>query len=110
MGENPGLRRASTQDVRPLKAVLAEAFFEDPILGWLMPQDSKRLARLGRAAGRRDRVAPHARAALLRTSASASRSPASCALAAARHCASWSVLPPPPIGHDRHKGLVLRTF
>jgi GNAT superfamily N-acetyltransferase len=48
MGENPGLRRASTQDIRALKAVLAEAFFEDPILGWLMPQDSKRLARLRR--------------------------------------------------------------
>jgi GNAT superfamily N-acetyltransferase len=48
MGENPGLRRASTQDIRPLKAVLAEAFFEDPILGWLMPKDSKRLARLRR--------------------------------------------------------------
>ena len=48
MGENPGLRRASTQDIRALKAVLAEAFFEDPILSWLMPQDSKRLARLRR--------------------------------------------------------------
>jgi GNAT superfamily N-acetyltransferase len=45
---DPGLRRASTQDIRPLKAVLAEAFFEDPILGWLMPEDSKRLARLRR--------------------------------------------------------------
>jgi GNAT superfamily N-acetyltransferase len=48
MGENPGLRRASMQDIRPLKAVLAEAFFEDPILGWLMPKDSKRLAHLRR--------------------------------------------------------------
>jgi GNAT superfamily N-acetyltransferase len=48
MSENPGLRRASTQDIRALKAVLAEAFFEDPILAWLMPQDSKRLARLRR--------------------------------------------------------------
>jgi GNAT superfamily N-acetyltransferase len=48
MGKNPVLRRASTQDIRPLKAVLAEAFFEDPILGWLMPKDSKRLARLRR--------------------------------------------------------------
>jgi GNAT superfamily N-acetyltransferase len=48
MDENPVLRRASTQDIRPLKAVLAEAFFEDPILGWLMPKDCKRLARLRR--------------------------------------------------------------
>jgi GNAT superfamily N-acetyltransferase len=43
---HPGLRAATAEDVDPLKTVLAEAFFEDPILGWLMPDDSKRLARL----------------------------------------------------------------
>jgi hypothetical protein len=45
---DPGLRRATAQDVHRLKAVPAEAFFEDPILGWLMPDDSKRRARLRR--------------------------------------------------------------
>jgi len=44
----PGLRRAIAEDVHRLKAVLAEAFFEDPILGWLMPDDTKRRARLSR--------------------------------------------------------------
>jgi GNAT superfamily N-acetyltransferase len=45
------LRRATTEDVPRLKAVLAEAFFEDPILSWLMPNDRKRLARLRRYFG-----------------------------------------------------------
>ena len=27
---------------------MAEAFFEDPIFGWLMPEDTKRLTRLRR--------------------------------------------------------------
>jgi GNAT superfamily N-acetyltransferase len=45
---DPGLRRATAEDVHRLKAVLAEAFFEDPVLGWLMPDDSKRRARLRR--------------------------------------------------------------
>jgi GNAT superfamily N-acetyltransferase len=31
-----------------LKDVLAEAFFDDPVLGWLIPNDRKRLARLRR--------------------------------------------------------------
>ena len=48
---DPGLRLATSQDVHRLKAVMAEAFFEDPIFGWLMPGDSKRLARLGRYFG-----------------------------------------------------------
>jgi GNAT superfamily N-acetyltransferase len=43
-----GLRRATGEDVHRLKVVLAEAFFEDPVLGWLMPDDSKRRARLRR--------------------------------------------------------------
>jgi GNAT superfamily N-acetyltransferase len=45
---DPGLRRATAEDVHRLKAVLAEAFFEDPIIGWLMPEDTKRRARLRR--------------------------------------------------------------
>jgi GNAT superfamily N-acetyltransferase len=44
----PGLRTATADDVPRLKAVMAEAFFEDPVIGWLMPDDSKRLARLRR--------------------------------------------------------------
>jgi GNAT superfamily N-acetyltransferase len=46
-----GLRNATAEDVQPLKAVLAEAFFDDPVLGWLMPDDSKRLGRLRRYFG-----------------------------------------------------------
>lgn len=42
------LRRASPEDVPRLKAVMADAFFEDPIFGWLMPDDTKRAARLRR--------------------------------------------------------------
>jgi GNAT superfamily N-acetyltransferase len=45
---DPGLRLATTDDVQCLKTVLAEAFFNDPILGWLMPDDTKRRARLRR--------------------------------------------------------------
>jgi GNAT superfamily N-acetyltransferase len=43
-----GLRRATAEDVHRLKIVLAEAFFEDPVLGWLMPDDTKRRVRLRR--------------------------------------------------------------
>ena len=42
------LQRAAPADVNRLKAVMAEAFFEDPIFGWLMPDDTKRAARLRR--------------------------------------------------------------
>ena len=42
------LRLATVEDVRRLKVVLAEAFFEDPVLSWLMPEDAKRRARLRR--------------------------------------------------------------
>ena len=45
------LRQATTQDVQRLQTVLAEAFFEDPMFGWLMPEDSKRLTRLRRYFG-----------------------------------------------------------
>ena len=45
---DPALRRATAEDVHRLKGVLADAFFEDPVFGWLMPEDSKRRARLRR--------------------------------------------------------------
>jgi ribosomal protein S18 acetylase RimI-like enzyme len=43
---DPGLRHATADDVQRLQTVLAEAFMEDPIFGWLMPNDSRRRARL----------------------------------------------------------------
>jgi ribosomal protein S18 acetylase RimI-like enzyme len=42
----PGLRRATIDDVQRLRTVLAEAFMEDPIFGWLIPNDARRQARL----------------------------------------------------------------
>jgi GNAT superfamily N-acetyltransferase len=45
------LRKGTAQDILRLKTVLAESFFEDPIFGWLMPDDSKRLLRLRRYFG-----------------------------------------------------------
>jgi GNAT superfamily N-acetyltransferase len=42
------LRRAGAEDVGRLKSVMADAFFEDPIFGWMMPDDTKRAARLCR--------------------------------------------------------------
>lgn len=47
----PALRRATAEDVQRLTTVLAEAFFDDPMFGWLMPEDSKRRARLRRYFG-----------------------------------------------------------
>jgi GNAT superfamily N-acetyltransferase len=47
----PGLRPATTNDVHRLKVVMAEAFFEDPIIVWLMPDDTKRRVRLRRFFG-----------------------------------------------------------
>lgn len=44
----PGLRKASPGDVHRLKTTLAEAFYDDPIFGWLMPDDQGRIARLSR--------------------------------------------------------------
>jgi GNAT superfamily N-acetyltransferase len=48
---DPRLRPASVDDVQRLKTVLAEAFFEDPVFSWLIPEDGKRLARLRRYFG-----------------------------------------------------------
>src|SRR5580658_9201333 len=45
---DPGLRKATVDDIPRLKAVLAEAFYEDPIFSWLIPDDTKRQARLRR--------------------------------------------------------------
>jgi GNAT superfamily N-acetyltransferase len=45
---DPGLRQATAEDIPRLKNVLAEAFYDDPILAWLIPDDSKRRARLRR--------------------------------------------------------------
>jgi ribosomal protein S18 acetylase RimI-like enzyme len=46
-----GLRRATAADVPILRTVLAEAFFEDPVLSWLMPNDRTRRAQLRRYFG-----------------------------------------------------------
>jgi GNAT superfamily N-acetyltransferase len=43
-----GLRQATIADVGRLKEVLAEAFYEDPVLGWLIPDARRRKARLRR--------------------------------------------------------------
>jgi len=48
---DPGLRRATLEDAHRLKGVMAEAFFDDPVLSWLMPDDTKRQARLRRYFG-----------------------------------------------------------
>ncbi len=42
------LRLANMSDVDRLKATLAEAFYDDPIFSWLMPDGQSRLARLRR--------------------------------------------------------------
>ncbi len=36
---DPGLRPATTVDTERLQAAMAEAFFEDPIYGWPMPNE-----------------------------------------------------------------------
>jgi GNAT superfamily N-acetyltransferase len=46
-----GLRHATVEDIQPLKTVMAEAFFDDPVLSWLMPDDGRRLGRLRRYFG-----------------------------------------------------------
>jgi GNAT superfamily N-acetyltransferase len=51
MVENPGLRHATPEDIPHLRAMLAEAFFDDPVFGWLMPDDIRRRARLRRYFG-----------------------------------------------------------
>jgi GNAT superfamily N-acetyltransferase len=45
------MHKATAEDVPRLKTVLAEAFFDDPVLSWLMPDDRKRMARLRRYFG-----------------------------------------------------------
>jgi ribosomal protein S18 acetylase RimI-like enzyme len=46
-----GLRQAGADDVERLKATLADAFFDDPMLSWLMPNDRTRRAQLRRYFG-----------------------------------------------------------
>jgi len=46
-----GLRRATAVDIQRLRTMLAEAFFDDPVLGWLMPNDRTRRAQLRRYFG-----------------------------------------------------------
>jgi len=45
---DPTLCQATASDIQPLSALLADAFFDDPVFGWLMPEDAKRHARLRR--------------------------------------------------------------
>jgi ribosomal protein S18 acetylase RimI-like enzyme len=45
------LRPATADDIPRLKSILAQAFFDDPIFGWLIPEDGKRLAGLRRYFG-----------------------------------------------------------
>jgi GNAT superfamily N-acetyltransferase len=47
-GERPGLRHAHAEDVAALARTLADAFYDDPVFGWLMPDDASRLRRLRR--------------------------------------------------------------
>lgn len=42
------LRKAAEADIHELAGALADAFYEDPIFGWLMPEQNRRLARLRR--------------------------------------------------------------
>jgi ribosomal protein S18 acetylase RimI-like enzyme len=42
------LRKATANDVYCLNTALAEAFYDDPVFGWLMPDEQSRLARLRR--------------------------------------------------------------
>jgi ribosomal protein S18 acetylase RimI-like enzyme len=46
--KGPTLRTATAEDVSRLTIVLAAAFHEDPIFGWLMPDEASRQARLRR--------------------------------------------------------------
>jgi GNAT superfamily N-acetyltransferase len=47
----PDLRQATAEDIPRLKAMLADAFFDDPVFGWLMGNDGKRAAQLRRYFG-----------------------------------------------------------
>lgn len=48
MERDSGLRTATTEDVPRLAQAMAEAFYDDPVFGWLLPDDERRLARLRR--------------------------------------------------------------
>jgi GNAT superfamily N-acetyltransferase len=47
----PEFRQATAEDIPRLRVMLAEAFFDDPVFGWLMGDESKRRARLRRYFG-----------------------------------------------------------
>lgn len=42
------MRKATQGDLKRLATVLAQAFYDDPVFGWLMPSDTRRLERLRR--------------------------------------------------------------
>jgi ribosomal protein S18 acetylase RimI-like enzyme len=46
-----GLRRATVDDVGRLAKTLADAFYDDPVFGWLMPDEERRRERLRRFYG-----------------------------------------------------------
>ncbi len=48
---DPQLRPATAEDIQRLKTVLADAFYDDPVFAWLMPEDDRRRARLRRYFG-----------------------------------------------------------
>jgi hypothetical protein len=48
ISDKPVLRPAVAEDTGRLKIALAEAFVEDPVFAWLMPDADSRLARLRR--------------------------------------------------------------
>ncbi|HXE43982.1 MAG TPA: GNAT family N-acetyltransferase [Conexibacter sp.] len=48
MSIDPELRTATAQDVTRLAGAMAEAFYDDPVFGWLMPDGERRLGRLRR--------------------------------------------------------------
>jgi len=48
MGQDAELRTVTAEDVSRLAGAMAEAFYDDPVFGWLMPDDERRLARLRR--------------------------------------------------------------
>jgi GNAT superfamily N-acetyltransferase len=48
---DPALQRATAEDIPRLRAVLADAFYDDPVLSWLMPNERNRRARLRRFFG-----------------------------------------------------------
>jgi GNAT superfamily N-acetyltransferase len=58
-----GVRQATTMDAARLRLVMARAFHDDPIIGWLMPNARKRQARLRRFFGieLRHMALPHGR-------------------------------------------------